>query len=92
MRVWGGSCLFGQKKHFLFALFFKLAIFMDFRPFWECLGSILDGFWEGLGGFEEGLGRVWEGFSFDFGLQNDIWGSEWDWDVRKVCGNICLKF
>ena len=64
--------------------FFEVAIFYRFL-------SVLPGFGEGLGRIWEGLGRVWEGFSFDFGLQNDIWGSEWGWDVRKVCGNICLK-
>ena len=92
MRVWGVWPSFWLQKSIFFAFFLKLPFWVDFRAFWESFGRVWGGFGEGLGGFGEGLGRVWGSFWLDFGLQNDVWGSEWSGDVQKVFGNICLKF
>ena len=84
-----GLGLFLAPKINVFSLFFWCCNFLSiFKRF----GKVLEGFGEDLGRAWEGLGRVWGSFWLDFGLQNDVWGSEWSWDVQKVFGNICLKF
>ena len=84
--IWGGSgsvCgvswallgpswpFFGRSK----ASFFK-ALIQDRlqEAFWIDFGSILGGFWQGLGGFGEGFGSIWKLLGKDLEALLDAFG------------------
>ena len=66
--------IFGRSK----ASFFKSLIQDRLQEaFWIDVGSILGGFWQGLGGFEEGFGRIWKLLGKDLEVLLDASGGPW---------------